>query len=108
MDSNRSLPHTYYDQAISSIQNIYPEHEFLAKRRYGKLGKIQYSIVCYKENVESSNVTVSGTAIHKNKAWFFETHFPYASFGENLLIVLEAVESLPSNKVLQPNSKSNG
>ena len=108
MDSNRSLPHAYYDQAISSIHNIYPEHKFLAKRRYGKLGKIQYSIVCYKENMKSSIVTTSGTAIYKNKAWFFEAHVPNDAFGENLLIVLEAVESLPSNKALQPTAKSGG
>jgi len=36
--NNRSLPHSYYDQAIASIPNIYPEHVFFAKRRNGKLG----------------------------------------------------------------------
>ena len=107
-DSNRSLPHAYYDQAISSIQNIYPKHELLAKRRFGKIGKIQYSIICYKENMKSGIVDVSGNAVYKNKAWYFETHIPSASFGEDLLIVLEAVESLPSNKALQPIAKSGG
>ncbi|MDH5178187.1 MAG: hypothetical protein OEY07_00790 [Gammaproteobacteria bacterium] len=93
--ANRSFPHAYYEQAISSIPKIYPEHKFLAKRRYGKLGKVQYSIVCYKEKLTSDFVTISGIATYKDKAWFFETLVPKTAFGDGLLIVLEAVENFP-------------
>lgn len=100
-EDNRSLPHSYYDQAVASIPNIYPEYIFFAKRRYGKLGKTQYSIVCYKENKKTLSVTISGIAVLNNEAWHFETNLPEDSFGDFLLIVLEAIENLPSNVMLK-------
>jgi len=96
--SSRSLPHAFYDQATSSIPKLYPEHEFYAKRRYGRLGKIEYSIVCYKESKNLSKVIISGTAVLNNEAWTFESYASEHSFGDKLLIVLEAIEKLPSKK----------
>ena len=39
--SNRSLPHAFYDQAMSSIPLLYPDYMIYAKRRQGKLGTDQ-------------------------------------------------------------------
>lgn len=99
--NNRSLPHAFYDQAVSSIPKLYPEHVYYAKRRYGHLGKMQYSIICYKETNLTSMVQITGTAVLKSNAWSFETYVPESSFGDKLLIVLEAVENFPSNKSLK-------
>lgn len=106
--SNRSLPHAFYDQAVSSIPKLYPEHIYFAKRRYGHLGKMQYSIICYKETEKTSKVLIMGTAILRNDAWSFETYVQESTFGDKLLIVLEAVEKLPSNKALQPITERGG
>ena len=106
--SNRTLPHAFYDQAVSSIPKLYPEHVFFAKRRYGRLGKMQYSIVCYKETEKTSKVLVIGTAVLEKDAWSFDTHVDETTFGDKLLIVLEAIEKLPSNKALQPTAESGG
>lgn len=102
LKSNRSLPHAFYDQATTSIHGMHPEHIYLAKRRYGQLGKMQYSILCYKETKKSNNVIITGTAVFKDNAWSFETKVPESSFADKLLIVLEAVANLPSNK--SPNN----
>ena len=104
--SNRSLPHAFYDQAISSIPKLYPEHEYFAKRRYGRLGEVEYSIVCYKESKNLSKVLISGTAVKDIDAWYFEVYVSDNLFGDKLLIVLEAVEQLPSNKQLQPTANA--
>ena len=107
-NSYRSLPHSYFDQAIASIPIIYPEHVFFAKRRYGKLGEMQYSIICYKENEKKNSITISGIAVLKSNAWSFETRVPQESFGDYLLIVLESIQNLPSNKAFQPTAESGG
>ena len=99
--NNRFLPHAFYDQATASIPLLYPDHVYLVKRRYGRLGEMKYSIVCYKETKQSSEVLISGTAVLNNAAWSFDTRVPQSSFGDKLLIVLEAVEKLPSNKSIQ-------
>lgn len=104
--SNRALPHAFYDQATASIPALYPEHVFLAKRRRGRLGEIEYSIICYKETGKLSEVVITGVAVATDSAWSFETHVPEASFGDRLLVVLEAVEELPSNQSFQPPAKS--
>ena len=104
LKSNRTLPHSFYDQAISSIPKLYPDHEYFGKRRSGRLGNIQYSIVCYKKSKSTNKVIVSGAALFANKAWSFESLVPESSFGDKLLIILEAIEKLPSNKSLKERS----
>lgn len=107
--SNRSLPHAFYDQATASVPMLYPEHIFLAKRRYGRLGEMEYSIVCYKETGKRTEVLITGIAVSNNDAWSFETLVPESSFGDKLLlIVLEAIEKLPSTKALQPTVNDSG
>ncbi len=37
---SRVLPHAFYDQALSSLPHVYPEHTLLASRRVGNLGDV--------------------------------------------------------------------
>jgi len=104
LGSARYLPHAFYDQAVSSIPKLYPEHEYLARRRNGRFGKVLYSVVCYKQSRHTHKVSISGTAVLADDAWSFETHVPESSFGDKLLIVLEAIEKLPSNEALRPTN----
>lgn len=102
---HRFLPYSFYDQAVSSIQHLYSGHVFLAKRRDGRLGKIQYSIICYKQAVNQSRIYITGVAVLGNNAWSFETDVPESSYGDKLLVVLEAIGKLPSYKALRPTAK---
>jgi hypothetical protein len=94
--SNRSLPHAFYDQAMSSIPLLYPDYMIYAKRRQGKLGKLDYSLICYKQTRKSAQVTISGAAVSGTDAWSFETTVPESSFGDALLRVIEAITKLPA------------
>jgi len=106
--NNRSLPQAFYDQAVASVPTIYSDHAFLAKRRSGRLGNVQYSIACYKEDASSDLVTASGTVVSDGKAWFFESRMPESSFGDDLLILMEAVASLPASQALGTEAQPAG
>ena len=94
--SNRSLPHAFYDQALSSLPALYPDYVIYAKRRLGKLGRMSYSLICYKQTRKSTQVTISGTAVSGDDAWSFETSVPEKTFGTALLTVMEAVTRFPT------------
>jgi len=94
--SNRWLPHSFYDQAMSSLPMLYPDYVIYAKRRQGILGKMRYSLICYKQTRKSAQVTISGTAVSGTDAWSFETSVPEKSFGTALLTIMEAVTKLPA------------
>jgi len=98
--NNRSLPQAFYDQTVASVPTLYSAHAFVAKRRNGRLGNVLYSIACYKEDVKLDLVTASGTAVSDGKAWFFESRVPESSFGDDLLILMEAVANLPVSQAL--------
>lgn len=94
--SNRWLPHSFYDQAMSSLPALYPDYVIYAKRRQGRLGQIIYSLICYKETSKSAQVTISGTAVSGHSAWSFQTSVPEKTFGTALLTVMEAVTRFPA------------
>jgi len=102
---SRILPHAFYDQAIASIPVIYPNSQIIAKRRVGYLGKNTsslYSMVCYKESKDLSEVTIRGVVTNKKKAWSFDVKIVESSFVDTLLLVLEIIADLPFDKSLQP------
>jgi hypothetical protein len=94
--SNRWLPHSFYDQAMTSLPALYPDYVIYAKRRQGRMGQIMYSLICYKETRKSTQVIISGTAVSGTDAWSFQTSVPEKSFGTALLTVMEAVTKLPT------------
>jgi hypothetical protein len=93
--SNRSLPHSFYDQAMSSLPMLYPDYVIYAKRRFGRLGQMNYSLICYKQTRKATQVIISGTAVSGTDAWSFETSVPEKSFGTALLTIMEAVTKFP-------------
>lgn len=94
---SRFLPHVFYDQALSSLPHLFPDHDFLAGRRSGTLGEVAYALVCFKETRSSEQVRIQGTAVHRKQAWYFETVTASASYGETLMQVLEQIEKLSSD-----------
>ncbi len=100
--SHKGLPHSSYDQAMNSIPALYPQHEILIKRRYGKLGPVIYSLVCYRDDKRSDKFIVNGAAIHGEKAWTFDVEAPAESFHDTLVLILEAISRFPSIIPLQP------
>lgn len=93
---NRYLPHAFYDQAVSSLARLFPEHVLLATRRTGKLGRISYSLVCFKETRSGSRVVIQGVAVLEDRAWTFDATAP-SEYGDTLLQVLEQIAKLTSS-----------
>jgi hypothetical protein len=60
---NRRLPHSFYDQAMASLPRLYPEHDLLAGRRFGRLGGVVYSLVCYSESPSGEKVVIEASAV---------------------------------------------
>lgn len=93
---NRTLPHSFYDQAMASLPRLYPEHELLAGRRLGRLGDVAYSLICYRESPSSNKVVIQAVAVHIERAWNFEAVTDTTSYPRTLLWTLERISRLPS------------
>jgi len=48
---------------------------------------------------------ITGTTVKNNDAWSFEIYVAESSVGDKSLIVLEAIEKLPSNKAFEPDKR---
>ena len=93
--AHRWLPHAYYDQALDSINSIYPENRILAKRRYGSVGNVRYSLIAYKDADESLEVKVKGVVVKQRLAWIFDTKVAEFKFNETMILILERISKLP-------------
>ena len=93
---NRYLPHSFYDQAMASLPRLYPDYELLAGRRFGRVGAVTYSLVCYRESPSSDKVVIQAVAVHDERAWNIETLTDKTSYPGALLRVLERINGLPS------------
>lgn len=103
---SRNMPYVFYDQAINSIPGIYPNSTIVAERRLGIIGgnsDVLYSLVGYKERKNNKEVTISGIATNKDRAWSFTIMAADTSLTQTLLLVLENLSNLPHNKHLQAN-----
>ena len=97
---HRFLPHSFYDQAMSSLPKLFPAHELLASRRTGAIGEVIYALVCYKETQSSPQVVSQAIAVHGNRAWDIDTTAA-PSYGDTLVQVIEQIGALPSNYGVQ-------
>jgi len=95
--ANRMLPQAFFDQALASLPQLFPEHVLLASRRAGVLGDVSYALVCYKEAPTSERVVIQAVEVHGDQAWTLETDAP-ATYGDTLMQVLEQVARLPAGQ----------
>jgi hypothetical protein len=105
-ESSRILPHTFYDQAISSLPHLFPTHVLLAGRRSGVLGDVEYALVCFKETPASEQAVFRGIAVQGDRAWHFEATAPASAFGVTLMQILEQIEKLSSGPGARPTPVS--
>jgi hypothetical protein len=103
---SRILPHAFYDQAISSLPQLFPTHVLLASQRSEVLGEVVYALVCFKETPTSDQVVVQGVAVHGERAWNFRAISPTSSYSLGIMQVLEQIEKLPSNSGVQRPSEN--
>jgi hypothetical protein len=66
---NRTLPHAFHDQAVSSIKGIYPEGEIIEAERGGKAFNSYYAFVAFKEKKGSKVVHLDCMATDYRKAY---------------------------------------
>ena len=105
IDPARSLPHAYYDQAMTSLPVLYPAGRVLAERRLGKLGEnpaAAYALVGYQKDLDDPVVIIAGVVTRGNRAWSFDADVPQDDFGDMLLLVMEVLTRLPVDRVEQP------
>lgn len=95
LEYNRTLPHSFYDQAMSSLPHLHPGYRLLASRRVGTLGGVLYALVCYRESPSSEHAVIQAVAVFRDRAWALDTTAP-ASYGDTLVEVLEQIAKLPS------------
>ncbi len=101
---HRGVPHSYYDQTMESIKHLYPENNVLVARRFAALGQAVYSLVCYKQTEGASEVIVGGILAAGRMSWHFSGEVPTEGFRESLILILEAISKLPSNKAMEPDT----
>ena len=101
---SRNMPYVFYDQAINSIPRIYPNSTVVAERRLGKIGKnavVLYSLIGYKKEKDTKEITISGIATNRDRAWSFNILVADSSLTQTLLLILENLSNLPYNKCMQ-------
>jgi hypothetical protein len=84
IDYNRSLPYSYFDEALESLPFLAPKHVMLEQQRSSVLGVVVYSYVVYKKDPAVQIVTIEGAAISGLKAWTFSatcSSSDYATIG---------------------------
>ena len=91
---SRNLPHAYYDQAMNSLPELYPQHELTASRRLSRLGTVTYSLVVYKKKPSAHLVQIEGAAERYPNAWRFRAACPEDSLVEGLITTLEMISTL--------------
>lgn len=95
---SRILPQAYYDQALASIPEVYPESQILVARRLGSIGRgsaARYALIGYKKLKTQDRVTIGGIVTGANSAWSFETAVVDTHFNQTLLLVIETISELP-------------
>lgn len=97
---NRSLPQAFYDQAVTSLPLLYPNHQLLVARRTGVLGEVEYALICFKETSKSRHGVIEAIAVFEERAWHLKKITP-PSCGEALVDILEYIANLPSNPTVQ-------
>lgn len=99
---NRGLPHRFHDQALATLTALYPEHQLLASRRFGRVGATVYALVGYREQAASAAVVIDALAVHGRRAWRLQTVVAGARYGDVLLEVIERIGRFASDPPAPP------
>ena len=89
---SRVLPYAFFDQAMASLPQLYPEVEIRVQRRLGRLGNDPvrlYALIGYRENPASEEIVLRGILTQTDRAWTFDLKTTHANFDQTLLLVLE-------------------
>lgn len=97
----RTVPHVFYDQAITSVPLLYPDAVIVEARRSDRVGNVDYSLVAFKSSASSGTIEIDGLAgsASNGRAWSFRSVVSEANWSGLLSCVVERVrglgESLP-------------
>jgi hypothetical protein len=95
IEAHRFLPHAFYDQAVASLARLYPDHVMLAQERTGRIGEVNYALVCYRIDRLSEHAVIQALAVREKRAWRLEADTPLPH-GDGLEQVLEQIGRLPA------------
>ena len=92
----RGLPQAFYDQGRESVPAMYPRHRFLADRRDGRIGNVEYSLLAFQVTPEDS-VTLEAVAVEwqrGDRGWDLKATYPIDKWSGGLIAMLEALAAL--------------
>jgi len=95
---SRILPHAFFDQAISSIQVVYPESEILDGVRFRQLGSIAYAYVAYRTDRNAARVRLEMMATHDRRAWHLAAEPVLAALDAQCEAFLREIQRLSDDQ----------
>ena len=94
---SRGLPEVFYDQGRASVKAILPQHQWLAERRSGAIGKVTYALLAYQpgpgQRVSIQALAVDWTA---KRAWNLSASCEMREWAAGLMLTMEAMAGLPA------------
>ena len=104
---HRGVPWTFADQGLQSLPDLFPRHQLLAHRRASKLGEVTFSLLVYKKEAVTPEVTIEGMALagppQDLKAWRFTARCQTEGMTEGLVTTLEEIARLSESREKAPN-----
>jgi hypothetical protein len=91
---NRTLPHSFHDQAMASVKELYADPEIIDHMRLGQMNDTQYALVTYREKAASFLIHIDGVATRHQKAFRFNMFVENDDYDDALLAVMQFLRGL--------------
>lgn len=100
---NRTLPHSFHDQAMESVKQLYAGPEIIDHIRLGQMNDTQYALVTYREKAGSFLIHIDGVATRHQKAFRFNTFVENDDYDDALLAIIQFIRGLRAEgKISEP------
>jgi hypothetical protein len=95
---NRNLPHSFHDQAMASIKELYADSEIIDHIRSGQINDARYALVAYREKAGSFLIHIDGVATLHQKAIRFSTFVEGDDYDDALLATIQLIRELDADR----------
>ncbi len=100
---NRTLPHSFHDQAMASVKELYADPEIIDHIRLGEMSDTQYALVTYRQKAGSFLIHIDGVATRHQKAFRFNMFVENDDYDDALMAIIEFIRGLrPEGEISEP------
>ena len=106
-----TLPHRFHERVLHELKEHHSRADILLSRRVGYLGShqpVRYSLLAYRENAQTHQVTVHGAALTSNEAWTYKALIPLKDLGIGIAKILEHIAALPIHSAVPHGTSATG